>query len=94
MQAVRKSLPSDTKAVGYISAQDLPNGSYTIEQTTAFSLTRFALAPVTVHRGIKEAWIVGYFRSPNFEGWLKEKLGGASQITDLGFGIYLIHRVQ
>ncbi len=93
LQAVKQKLPAGTQYVGYIADETLRGQAPTNGELVEFDLTKYALSPVIVHRGVKYPWIIGNFSARNFDGWLKSLIG-AYEIQDLGSGIYLIHRNQ
>jgi hypothetical protein len=97
LQSVRNTLPVGTKYVGYVADWDLPGAINTSKQQytahTEYTLTRYALAPIIVRRGVNYDWIIGNFSSSNFKNWLKTSIG-PYKIQDLGFRIYLIQRIK
>ena len=87
MQPVREHLPATIREVGYVS--DLEDTALIQE----YSLTKYALAPVVVRKGVEFEWIIGNFTQPGFESTLNEQIPSGYVIQNLGFGIYLIHRI-
>ena len=86
MKPVRSYLPSTVKEVGYIS--DTENAAMVQE----YSLTRYALAPVSVRQSVDFEWIVGNFTQSGFEHILDQQISSDYKIIKFGAGIYLIHR--
>jgi hypothetical protein len=85
-------VPGNTKVLGYVADWDIPNAEYEIiDQETEYTLTQYALAPRAVQPGLDHEWIIGNFTKPGFEDWLNQNLP-SYEISELGFGIYLIHR--
>ena len=92
VKRVLDHVPSNVTEFGYAADWDLPNSDYNlVDQDNEYTLTQYALAPRIVQPGLEHEWIIGNFTQPGFEDWLKNKLS-SYKITDLGFGIYLIHR--
>ena len=83
MKPVRSYLPSTVKEVGYIS--DTENAAMVQE----YSLTRYALAPVSVRQSVDFEWIVGNFTQSGFEHILDQQISSDYKIIKFGAGIYL-----
>ena len=86
MQAVRQSLPTSVREIGYIADSELT------AQVQEYFLTKYALAPVVVRQGVEYDWIIGNFTQPGFEDIIKAQIPSGYSIRKLGAGIYLIHR--
>ena len=86
-------LPPGIERKGYMTEWDLPVQYRQIDQLNEFRLTKYVLAPVVVDRGFDTPWIIGNFSSAKFKNWLQDTIGNY-EITDVGGGIYLIHRLQ
>ena len=92
VKPVLDRVPGNTKVLGYVADWDIPNAEYEIiDQETEYTLTQYALAPRAVQPGLDHEWIIGNFTKPGFEDWLNQNLP-SYEISELGFGIYLIHR--
>ena len=92
VKPVLDRIPGNTKVLGYVADWDIPNAEYEIiDQETEYTLTQYALAPRAVQPGLDHEWIIGNFTKPGFEDWLNQNLP-SYEISELGFGIYLIHR--
>ena len=94
VKAVLEHIPSNTKVVGYLADWDIPGREYNlIDQDAEYTLTQYALAPLMVQPGVAHEWIIGNFTGPDFRGWLDEQMP-SYEITDIGFGIYVIHKTS
>lgn len=94
MARVLARVPEDVTVFGYVADWDLPNAQYDmIDQDQEYVLTQYALAPRMVQPGLEHEWIIGNFITPDFEKWLDQNLS-SYEMTDMGFGIYLIHRTS
>ena len=94
IQPVLKHLPDDVSVIGYIADWDLPNMEYNlIDQENEYTFTQYALAPRAVQPGLEHEWIIGNFTNKDFRAWLDQNLS-SYEITEFGFGIYLIHRTS
>jgi hypothetical protein len=94
VKRVLDHVPSSVTQFGYVADWDLPNSDYDlVDQDNEYTLTQYALAPHIVQPGLDHEWIIGNFTHPGFEDWLGKNLS-AYDITDLGFGIYVIHRTS
>ena len=92
VKPVLDRVPGNKKVLGYVADWDIPNAEYEIiDQETEYTLTQYALAPRAVQPGLDHEWIIGNFTKPGFEDWLNQNLP-SYEISELGFGIYLIHR--
>jgi len=92
VKPVLNRVPGNKKVLGYVADWDIPNAEYEIiDQETEYTLTQYALAPRAVQPGLDHEWIIGNFTKPGFEDWLNQNLP-SYEISELGFGIYLIHR--
>ena len=94
IQPVLKHLPDDVSVIGYIADWDLPDTEYNvIDQENEYTFTQYALAPRAVQPGLEHEWIIGNFTNKDFRAWLDQNLS-SYEITEFGFGIYLIHRTS
>ena len=94
MERVKSKLPNDVSLVGYVTDADLP-GMETdpIDQDNEYMLSQYSLTPIRVVPGLEAEWIIGNFTVPDFQVWLDQSLG-EYEINNLGYGIYLIHRMS
>lgn len=96
MRTVAEALPSDVSSVGYLDGADL-DPSIPGREQAEFYLTQYGLAPTVVHMGADYDWVVGNFGNAvapaEIRSALQRKLG-SYDLQDLGFGIYLIHRLS
>ena len=94
IKPVLKHLPDDVSVIGYIADWDLPDMEYNvIDQENEYTFTQYALAPRAVQPGLEHEWIIGNFTNKDFRAWLDQNLF-SYEITEFGFGIYLIHRTS
>jgi len=85
-------VPDNVTEFGYLADWDLPKSDYDIvDQDNEYTLTQYALAPRIVQPGLDHEWIIGNFTQAGFQGWLDQNLS-AYEISQIGFGIYIIHR--
>lgn len=90
IQPLRDALPPGLNRAGYIDK------SIILERPSEFDLEEFLLmqysvAPVVLHAGIDEEWIIGNVESGiNLQGWLDANIS-EYEIQGFGFGLYLIH---
>lgn len=94
MKLIREQLPPDVFIVGYLEPTDiLLSGKY---DDAELFLTQYGIAPVALIKGHEFEWIIGNFGNDvsmqSINSWLDQRLGEYI-IQDLGFGIYLIHRI-
>lgn len=95
MKVIREYLPPDVFIVGYLEPTDiLSSGKY---DDAELFLTQYGIAPVAMIKGYEHEWIIGNFGNTitrqSIESWLDQRLGKYT-IQNLGFGIYLIHRME
>ena len=94
LQPVKQKIPANITTLGYLADEDLHQGAITNGEVVEFFLTQYTLSPLIIRRGSQySAWIIGNFSNKDFESWLKTVVG-AYVMEDMGFGIYLIHRVK
>jgi len=94
MKRVKNRLPDDVTVVGYVADWNLPGvETNPVDQDTEYVLSQYALAPIKVIPGLEAEWILGNFVTPNFRTWLDQSLP-AYEVTEIGYGIYLIHRIN
>jgi hypothetical protein len=94
LQPVLKRLPDHIDMLGYVADWDLPDAEYNlVDQETEYTLTQYALAPRALQPGLEPEWIIGNFTRSGFRDWLDEQLP-SYEITEMGFGLYLIHRTS
>src|SRR5690242_10312603 len=92
--AILSHVPSNVTEFGYVADWDIPNSGYDlIDQDNEYTLTQYALAPRIVQPGLDHEWIIGNFTFGGFRVWLDQKLS-SYKMTQIGFGIYLIHRTS
>jgi hypothetical protein len=94
MKLIREYLPPDVFIVGYLEARDIfPSSKY---DDAELFLTQYGIAPVAMIKGYEFEWIIGNFGNnislQSIKSWLDQRVGEYT-IQDLGFGIYLIHRI-
>ena len=94
MKLIRENLPPDVFIVGYLESTDI-NPFYKYDDAELF-LTQYGIAPVALIKGDDFEWIIGNFGNDvslqSIKSWLDQRLRNYT-IQDLGFGIYLIHRM-
>lgn len=94
LQPVLERLPDHIDVLGYVADWDLPDAEYNpVDQETEYTLTQYALAPRALQPGLEQEWIIGNFTKSGFQDWLDEQLP-SYEITEMGFGLYLIHRTS
>jgi len=94
VKAVLNHVPNNVTEFGYVADWDIPNSGYNIiDQDNEYTLTQYALAPRIVQPGLDHEWIIGNFTYPGFRDWLAKNLS-SYKITEIGFGIYVIHRTS
>ncbi len=86
-------LPPGLERTGYTTEWDLPVAYRDIDALNEFRLTKYVLAPIIVDRGSNYNWIIGNFSQQKFKPWLHDTIG-SYEIKEIGWGIYLIHRIQ
>lgn len=90
IQPLRDALPPGLDRAGYVDK------SIILERPIEFDLEEFLLmqysvAPVVLHSGINEEWIICNVESGiNLQGWLDANIS-EYEIQGFGFGLYLIH---
>jgi hypothetical protein len=85
-------VPNSVTELGYVADWDLPHSDYdVVDQDNEYTLTQYALAPRSVQPGLDHEWIIGNFTQAGFQEWLDQNLS-AYEISEIGFGIYIIHR--
>jgi hypothetical protein len=95
MKLIRENLPPNIFVVGYLEATDITSaGKY--DEAELF-MTQYGVAPVALVMGIKPEWVIGNFGNDislhTIKNWLDQRIEGYT-ISNLGFGIYLIHRIK
>ena len=94
VKPVLDRIPESISVLGYVADWDMPDSEYDIiDQDTEYTLTQYALAPRIVEPGLDHEWMIGNFTNPGFRDWLDKNLP-SYEITEIGFGIYLIHRTS
>ena len=92
VRAVLNHVPGNVMEFGYVADWDIPDSGYDlIDQDNEYMLTQYALAPHIVQPGLDHEWIIGNLTNPGFRDWLDKNLS-SYKITEMGFGIYVIHR--
>ena len=92
VRPVLDHIPSSVTELGYVADWDIPDSGYDIiDQDNEYTLTQYALAPHIVQPGLDHEWIIGNFTDKSFRTWLDKNLS-SYKITEIGFGIYVIHR--
>lgn len=87
-------VPSDITVIGYVADWDIPGSQYgVIDQENEYTFTQYALTPLRVVPGLESEWIIGNFTNEGFRTWLDKNLP-SYEITPIGRGIYLIHRIS
>lgn len=94
MKSIRENLPPNIFIVGYLESTDIfPSDKY---DDAELFMTQYGMAPVVLRMGYEFEWIIGNFGNAiplqSIESWLDQRLGNYT-IQNLGFGIYLIHRI-
>ena len=93
MERLKNRLPDDVSMIGYVTDDDLPGiETDPINHDNEYMLSQYSIAPIQVVPGLEAEWILGNFTVPDFQIWLDQSLG-EYDIKNLGYGIYLIHRV-
>jgi hypothetical protein len=95
MKLIRENLPQNIFVVRYLEATDITSdGKY--DEAELF-MTQYGVAPVALVMGIKPEWVIGNFGNDislhTIKNWLDQRIEGYT-ISNLGFGIYLIHRIK
>lgn len=96
IQSLHDFLPSDVTNAGYldtsmIMAQGDISTDFDVEE---FFLMQYSLAPVVLHLGVDQPWIVGNFdNDTGFRPWLDENLG-SYEIQSFGYSLYVIHKLD
>ena len=91
---LKKALPSEADAVGYLADWDVPGIPYNDgDQHGEYILIQYALSPVIVARGTDHEWIVGNLTSNAYEKW-QSSSHGKFEVTFLKNNLYLIHKVK
>ena len=94
MERLKNRLPDDVSMIGYVTDDDLPGiETDPINHDNEYMLSQYSIAPIQVVPGLEAEWILGNFTVPDFQIWLDQSLG-EYEIKNLGYGIYLIHRLS
>jgi hypothetical protein len=94
VKPVLDHIPSTVTELGYVADWNIPDSGYDIiDQDNEYTLTQYALAPRIVQPGLYHEWIIGNFTDKGFRSWLDKNLS-SYKIIEIGFGIYVIHRIS
>jgi hypothetical protein len=92
-EPLKARLPFQRGFVGYISDSAVPGIPFNAANDQGeYVLTQYAMAPVIIIKGTEQEWNIGNLSVAAFDEWNAHH-AGAFEVTRLGGGLYLLHRI-
>lgn len=93
IQPLRQFLPPGTTLVGYLD-KSMIDKKTAVFDGEEFFLMQYSIAPVVLHLGFKQPWIIGNFdKDTKFRPWLNSRIKNY-EVQSFGAGLYLIHNLD
>ena len=92
-QPIKKLLPFQRGAVGYITNSDVPGAKYdSNNEQGEYTLTQYAMAPIILVRGDNEEWTIADLNNKAYQIWSQSN-HGEFHIIPMKDDLYLLQRL-
>jgi hypothetical protein len=92
-EPLKKRLPFERGAVGYLSDSSVPGVSYdAADDEGEYVLTQYVMSPIILVKGADQEWNVGNLSPQAYAAW-SESHDGQFEVIPFKGNIYLLHKV-